>query len=220
MKSNGILVSQLVGSLIAFVLSFCIIVPISLHKEDFAGHCLLFSSGVWRESDGQFVVQWASRFYCNFAIVISLFLGLTSLIQAYKIGKHLYKGTESTFLASFFDTVISLLLAVITLTGALIITLGFFYWCNDITQRFEACEDAEQNNIDKADGIDTSNFFTHLTIAQYGAWMSMVCWVGIFVCSFIKLVRHHAEQNLRASMARERRRLFTEGVQEVTDTIR
>ena len=41
-----------------------------------------------------------------------------------------------------------------------------------MTRRFENCQDAVGNPIDKADGIDSSDFFNQIFTAQFGIWMS------------------------------------------------
>lgn len=102
--SNVVLLSQIAGYIVALILSLCVIVPMSLHQDDFRlvivclywmrfynfflmnfrGHCLLFSSGVWRESDGQFIVDWASQGYCNYPIFIGVIMFLVSAIQLYR----------------------------------------------------------------------------------------------------------------------------------------
>ena len=42
----------------------------------------------------------------------------------------------------------------------------------EMTRRFENCQDAVGNPIDKADGIDSSDFFNQMFTAQFGIWMS------------------------------------------------
>ena len=41
-----------------------------------------------------------------------------------------------------------------------------------MTRRFENCQDAVGNAIDKADAIDSSDFFNQMFTAQFGIWMS------------------------------------------------
>lgn len=70
---NVLLVVQITVYLLALVLALCISVPVMIHQKDFKynlfgvnhnrishldciffcrGHCLLFSRGTWRETDG------------------------------------------------------------------------------------------------------------------------------------------------------------------------
>lgn len=79
-----------------------------------------------------------------------------------------------------------------------------------MTRRFENCQDAVGNPIDKSDGIDSSDFFNQMFTAQFGIWMSFTVWFTLLVFSVVKLCRYHHEENLRVSMAKERKRLINE----------
>ena len=183
----------------------------SIHQDEFLGHCLLFSTGKWREIDGQFVVNWASQAYCNYTIFVGVVLFLASAIQIYRMSMYLYKGTDSSFLSAFADVVGSVALCAMCLVAALLITLGFTVWCENMTLRFPSCEVAAGNQFDKEDGINTSGFHFELGTAQFGAWASWTCWVGLSVFAVLKLVSQHQLRNLRVSMFRERQRLINGG---------
>nr|CAI5826211.1 unnamed protein product [Callosobruchus analis] len=208
--SNILLISQIAGYVIAFILALCVVVPMSLHQDDFRGHCLLFSTGQWQEADGQLLVPWASQCYCNFTITVGAMLALVSVIQIYRLSHHLYKGTDSSFLSAFVDVVSGLLLCGITIIAALMITLGFMAWCQTMTQRFPSCDMAAGQDIDHSDQIKTDNFYVHLGTAQFGVWGSFATWVGLSVCALLKLCRYHQLENIRVSMYRERQRLINE----------
>ncbi|CAK9808593.1 Transmembrane protein 179 [Anthophora plagiata] len=206
--TNILLLSQISGYVVALVLSLCIIIPMSLHQDEFRGHCLLFSTGTWQESDGQFVVNWAPRPYCHYTIFVGLMLLLTSAIQIYRLSIFMYRGEDSSFFSAFVDVVSSIFLTIITLIAAIFITLGFMTWCQCMTKRFPSCELAAGNDIDKADGIDTSGFHIELGAAQFGTWTSLSIWVGLSVFAVLKLLRYHQLENMKVSMYRERQRLI------------
>ncbi|XP_015440113.1 PREDICTED: transmembrane protein 179 [Dufourea novaeangliae] len=206
--TNILLLSQISGYIVALILSLCIIIPVSLHQDEFRGHCLLFSNGTWQESDGQFVVNWASRAYCNYTLFVGLMLLLTSAVQIYRLSLLMYRGEDSSFLSAFIDVVSSIVLTTITLVAAIIVTLGFMTWCQNMTKRFPSCELAAGNDIDKADGIDTSGFHIELGAAQFGTWTSLSIWVGLSVFAVLKLLRYHQLENMKVSMYRERQRLI------------
>lgn len=174
----------------------------------FRGHCLLFSTGNWRESDGQFVPDWASRFYCNYTILVGLILLLTSSVQIYRMSMLMYKGEDSSFFSAFLDVIVSIGLTLVTLAAAVIITLGFMTWCQRMTKRFPSCELSAGQDIDKADSIDTSGFHIELGAAQFGAWSSLSIWVGLSVFATLKLLRYHQLENMKVSMYRERQKLI------------
>lgn len=82
--SNILILSQIAGHVVVLALSLCIIVPMLSHVKEFNGHCLLFTTGNWREDNGFFDVQWASQFFCNFTIVTGFFLFFVSSIEIYR----------------------------------------------------------------------------------------------------------------------------------------
>lgn len=208
--SNILLLSQIAGYVIAFILSLCIVVPMSLHQDDFKGHCLLFSTGEWLEADGQLKVNWASQCYCNYTIFVGVMLCLVSIIQIYRLSVFLYKGTDSSFLSAFIDVLSGILLCGMTIIAALMITFGFMAWCQNMTERFPSCELAAGQDIDRADEINTKHFYIQLGTAQFGVWGSFTTWVGLSVCALLKLCRYHQLENIRVSMYRERQRLINE----------
>ncbi|KAK8730439.1 hypothetical protein OTU49_008007 [Cherax quadricarinatus] len=205
--SNVLVLSQVTTYILTLLLALCIIIPIFFHLHDFRGHCLLFSNGTWRETDGQFAVSWASQGFCDYNLTWASISLLIAIVQIYRFIVQICRGTESTFLSAFFDVVVSLIMSTAALAGALIITIGYQIWCNAIMMRFEACEDATSNDIDKDDDIDTRMFYTQFGTAQFGAWTSWVCWVGLSMFSMLKLCKYHQQENIRVSMARERARL-------------
>lgn len=208
--TNFILYIQLTGYCIAAILSLCITIPMSMHQDNFKGHCLLFTTGEWRERDGQFVVDWASQAYCNFTIFVGVVMFVISATQIYRISLFLYKNKDSSFFSAFMDVISSIFMCSMTLTAALFITLGFDVWCGQMTRRFENCADATENDIDRAEGIDPKGFFMQMFTAQFGVWLSWATWCGLTVFALLKLCRYHQQENIRVSMAKERKRLINE----------
>jgi len=215
-STNVILYIQVTGYCIAAVLSLCITIPMSMHQDNFKGHCLLFTRGDWLEKDGQFLAKWASQAYCNFTIFVGVVMFVISATQIYRLSVFLYKGKDSSFFSAFVDVISSVFMLGMTLTAALFITLGFTTWCGEMTRRFENCADATANDIDQAEKIDTKGFYVQMFTAQFGVWLSWATWCGLTVFAVLKLCRYHQQENIRVSMAKERKRLINEDlVQEV-----
>ncbi|XP_022914672.1 transmembrane protein 179 [Onthophagus taurus] len=208
--NNVLLLSQLTGYIIALIVSLCIVIPMSLHQDQFRGHCLLFSTGCWQETDGQLSVDWASQGYCNYTIFVGVMLFLISATQIYRMAWFLIKGTDSSFFSAFIDVVVSIWLAAMTIIAAIMITLGFMSWCDVMVERFPSCEAAAGQKIDDKDGIVTDGFYVQLGTAQFGVWGSFAMWVGLSVFALLKLCRYHQMENMRVSMYRERQRLICE----------
>uniref|UniRef100_A0A0K2UVT5 Uncharacterized protein n=1 Tax=Lepeophtheirus salmonis TaxID=72036 RepID=A0A0K2UVT5_LEPSM len=208
--NNAVLLVQIGLYCASWILSLCIVIPMSLHQDQFKGHCLLFSTGVWQEEDGQFLVDWASQAYCNYVIFVAVITFALSSFQIFRLSKFAFRAKDSSFFSAFIDVILGALMAGLTLAAALFVTLGFKVWCDEITLRFEKCSDATGNDIDKKDAIDSSGFFLQMFTAQFGIWMCFTTWFGLFLFSSVKLCRYHFEENLRVSMAKERKRLINE----------
>uniref|UniRef100_A0A8D8ATG7 Transmembrane protein 179 n=1 Tax=Culex pipiens TaxID=7175 RepID=A0A8D8ATG7_CULPI len=211
--SNVLILSQVAGHVFALILSLCIFIPLSVHVHSFSGHCLLFATGTWQESDGLFDVRWASETYCNYPILVGVALFVVSGVQIYRLAILVYRELESSFLALFFDVVFGITLCAMTIVAAIIITLGFMTWCSDMTERFPSCDVADGQNITNVElNIQTSGFYIEMGTAQFGAWASFAVWVGLSVFALLKLINNHQLRNMKVSMYIERQRLVNEDV--------
>lgn len=212
--ANVLILSQIAGHVILFILSLCIITPMSMNLHEFNGHCLLFATGNWREDDGLFNVSWASKGFCNFPIITGVFLLLVSVVQIYRLSRLAYKQEDSSFLGLFIDVVIGIHMLTMAVIAAIMITLGFIVWCSDMTQRFPSCEVAAGQSITREDEkIDTTGFYIEMGTAQFGAWGAFAISVGIVVISLLKLINNHQIRNMKVSMYLERQRLVNEDAQ-------
>lgn len=208
-----LILSQVAGHVFALILSLCIFIPLSVHVHSFSGHCLLFATGTWQESDGLFDVRWASETYCNYPILVGVALFIVSGVQIYRLAILVYRELESSFLALFFDVVFGITLCAMTIVAAIIITLGFMTWCSDMTERFPSCDVADGQNITNVElNIQTSGFYIEMGTAQFGAWASFAVWVGLSVFALLKLINNHQLRNMKVSMYIERQRLVNEDV--------
>ncbi|CAH2983598.1 unnamed protein product [Chilo suppressalis] len=135
-----------------------------------SGHCLLFSKGVWQELDGQLLVSWASRVYCDYVIAVGVLMFLVCLVQIYRMSVFLYRGQDSSFLSAFVEAVCCVGWCALVVVAAVLVTLGFMTWCTNIVERFPSCEDAAGQDIDKKDEISTNGFYMEIGTAQFGAW--------------------------------------------------
>lgn len=208
--TNVLLLSQIAGYLMGLILSFCIVVPMSMHQNEFNGHCLLFSHGFWNENDGQLKVMWASRIYCNYVIVVGIIMNIVCCIQIYRLSILMYKGQDSSFLSAFLEAAGCMLLCGLGISAAIIVTVGFSIWCQVIMQRFPSCEDAAGQEIDTIDKLATKGFYIEIGTVQFGTWAAFATWVGLAVFSTLKVVRYHQLENIQVSMYRERQRLVND----------
>lgn len=210
--SNVLLLSQLTGYVIAFILSICITIPLLVHVREFDGHCLLFTEGKWSEEDGLFDAEWASQSFCNYPITIGILLFIVSFIQIYRLTQLIRAQTEPSFFGLFMDCFIAINFCAFVVIAAIMITFGFIVWCSNMTQRFPSCETADGQNITHANvNVNTSGFFIEMGAAQFGAWGSFAVWVGLAMFALLKLINNHQVTNMRVSMYLERQRLVNDG---------
>ncbi|XP_030370895.1 transmembrane protein 179 [Scaptodrosophila lebanonensis] len=211
--ANKLLLSQITGHIILLILSFCIWIPLRINLHEFCDHCLLFTTGKWREEDGMFDVNWASDGFCNFSFLTGIALSCISILQIIRFWVMKYADAEPSFLSLFIDVVLGIFMLAISILSAIFITLGFIVWCDGMTERFPSCETSAGQNVIRGDTekIDTSNFYMEMGTAQFGAWVSFATSVGLAVIALLKLINNHQVRNIKVSMYLERQRLVNQG---------
>lgn len=198
---------QVTGCVLAFVLSLVLVVPIILHEASFHGHCILFSTGS-RNETGNLVVSWSPGIACWYGLFVGILLTITSLVQGYRLAVNLRRASEGTFLSAVIDLIVNFTLTVSVLAAAILVTVGFKFWCDTIITGYQSCAGASVKGIDEQDLKSLSSFYLQMGTAQFGAWGSWVCWVAMTVCAVLRSCWHHQQENLKASMAHERQRLL------------
>ncbi|XP_018012154.1 transmembrane protein 179 [Hyalella azteca] len=207
--SDTLTLVQVAGYVVAVIFGLCALVPTILHLIDFEGHCLLFTNGTWQASDGQFVADWGSQFYCDYNIFWSFFSVLIALTQLVIFAKNAKRNTSKGFLTVLGDLVVCTLVCILVFAGAVMTSVGYNRWCDAILQRFTECEDAASptTGIDRKDGINTAHFYIHYGIIQFGAWSCWPTWVALSLFVLSRFISLHQDYVIRVSMARERARL-------------
>ncbi|KAI9576955.1 transmembrane protein 179 [Glossina fuscipes] len=207
--ANVLLLSQITGYVLLIILSLCVIVPLSVNQHSFCGHCLLFTTGKWREADGMFDARWSSSGFCIFPLFTGVFIFIVSCGQIYRYAR---LKDEESFLALFIDVVLGIWSLAMSIISSIMITLGFIVWCDGMTERFPTCEMTAGQNIihGDTDHIDTSGFYIEMGTAQFGAWGAFAISVGITVISLLKLINNHQVRNIKVSMYLERQRLVNQ----------
>ncbi|XP_067628324.1 transmembrane protein 179 [Eurosta solidaginis] len=206
---NVFLLSQIAGHVILVILSLCMLVPMAMSIHEFGGHCLLFTTGKWREEDGMFEANWSSTGLCDFPLFTAIFLFLVSTMQIYRFAR---MNDEASFLSLFVDVVLGIWMLASSILSAIMITLGFIVWCDGMTERFPSCETAAGQNIihGDQDKIDTSGFYIEMGTAQFGAWGAFAISVGVGVIALLKLIQNHQVRNIKVSMYLERQRVVNQ----------
>ncbi|UYV80456.1 hypothetical protein LAZ67_19000220 [Cordylochernes scorpioides] len=182
---NTMVLCQATGYVVALVLATCLLVPMGINQAKFRGHCLLYTTGTFRESDGNLVPHWASSFHCILPMVVGVLSAAAAMVQVVRMGHFLFhnlnrsvstqswrKLTEvqhcfhSTFLSAFLDAIVCLLLGVLVFGTAVSFTVGYSVWCHTVMERFPTCDNAALTEIDTDDNISTLNFYLEIGAAQ------------------------------------------------------
>ncbi|XP_053205914.1 transmembrane protein 179-like [Panonychus citri] len=207
---NVLLLTQIAGYLVSFILSFCVLIPLIVNMKNFKGNCLLYTS---RFLDTEISPTWASCGYCTYTAILSAAIVLVSLAQLIRMSHFLRKGVDSSFISAFWDTVIAFVFVGLTILDAIFVTSGFSRWCSSVSQRFSSCEAGQgilhitQDNQE----INTTNFFIQMGTVQFGIWTLFVSWVLLLVLAGRKLSIYHERENLIISMSRDRQRYASQG---------
>lgn len=91
---NILLLAQVTISLVLFILSFFMFVPVSVNLGNFDGNCLLYATGTWRAVSGEVDladVEWGTSSACNFPVFTGIVVMLTSLFYLVWYSILLYK---------------------------------------------------------------------------------------------------------------------------------
>lgn len=74
---NMLLLSQVTGYVVTFIMAFFIFIPLSVYNTEFSGQCLLYATGEWNTtsttSEPQLeITKWGDSGLCNFPIFLSV----------------------------------------------------------------------------------------------------------------------------------------------------
>lgn len=213
---NVLVLTQATAFSLSFILSFFIVVPMTINQREFDGHCLLYANGHWFANGSMEAkltdVSWGSRSACRFNIVIGILLMSISMFYAILESVHLAKSTNSSWLETFLTAIVTIIITLMLFATSLTGSLGFKEWCNFLTQPasgISSCHLAEYINFaDDVGNINTSNFYSEMKIAQFGNWSCFVCWLFLIVISVIKILMFRQHEEFMISAHRERRRLL------------
>ncbi|XP_043931591.1 transmembrane protein 179-like [Protopterus annectens] len=213
---NKLLFAQCLAYFLAFLCALLVVVPLALNGSDFKGRCLLFSEGFWREENVtgtlvfRFVVnEWGPPSACQFSTFVGVFTLLFAAVQTWRTFFYVYKGHDDTFFSAFLNLLLSVSVLFLTLVASVMVTAGFTMWCDKVTNHGElpgSCEEAQATNLHL--DVDTSSFYIHFGIAQFGLWSIWSVWVVLAILAFLKVYRNYKRKELGRSLAREKELLL------------
>ncbi|XP_066468402.1 transmembrane protein 179 [Tiliqua scincoides] len=215
MAPSGSLLAQCLGSLLAFLFSFIVVVPLSENSRDFHGRCLLFTEGLWLSANltaerQRFTVQeWGPESACRFGLCAGLLSLLLAALQAWRTLFFLCKGHDDSFFYAFLNLLISAFVVFVIFIASTIVSVGFNMWCDAITDKgtlSKSCE--ELQDIDLELNLENSAFYDQFAITQFGLWAAWLTWLGITILAFLKVYHNYRQEDLLDSLIHEKELLL------------
>ncbi|KAK5896927.1 hypothetical protein CesoFtcFv8_010039 [Champsocephalus esox] len=183
-----------------------VVVPMALNGSAFKGRCALFSTGFWRTEDraeltgqpgdvSQLVVQqWGHPAACQFATFVGIFTVLYGAAQGWRSLFYLHGRHDDTLFSSFLTVVLSVCVLFLSGGASVILSLGFYSWCDTVTKlntRPYSC--AESQSVPLYLDVDTSSFYTELSLAQASLWGVTALWLAHSILAFLRLYHSHSQ---------------------------
>ncbi|XP_013388550.1 transmembrane protein 179 [Lingula anatina] len=209
---NVLVLSQVTGYLLLFIISFFLFIPLGSNQSQFLGHCLLFASGTWNETHDEITVSFGPDSGCDFSIFLGCVTCIASFFYFIWMSVHLYKDREPSWLTAFGAVLVSGTATVMTFASSITLSSGFSHWCNVITNNGarDSCEDSSFGDIKISNypDIKTSGYFVQFGMAQFASWAVFLCWLVQAVMCGYQLYKYNRLENFLVSMNRERERLI------------
>lgn len=194
-----------------------VVVPMALNGSAFKGRCALFSSGYWtannwEEPTGQqentphlVVQQWGPLAACQFATFVGIFTVLYGAAQGWRCLFYLHGRHDDTLFSSFLTMLLSVCVLFLSGGASVILSLGLVTWCDTVTdhnkQPFSCAESQSvQLNLD----VDTSSFYTELSLAETSLWAVTVLWMTQSILAFLRLYHSHSQHMSGPCLPREK----------------
>ncbi|KAG7237710.1 hypothetical protein INR49_031887 [Caranx melampygus] len=188
---------------LSIVAGLLVVVPMALNGSAFKGRCALFSTGYWRTEDraeltgqpGTSLTWWCSS-------------GARRLPAS---SPHLSVSSRAvrTLFSSFLTVLLSVCVLFLSGGASVILSLGLFSWCDTVTDdntRPYSC--AESQSVPLYLDVDTSSFYTELSLAQASLWGVTALWLAQSILAFLRLYHSHSQNISGPCLPREKELLL------------
>ncbi|XP_029021605.1 transmembrane protein 179-like [Betta splendens] len=198
-----------------------VVVPMALNGSAFKGRCALFSAGYWTTPNraeppgppgvaSQLVVQqWGPPAACQFATFVGIFTVLYGAAQGWRCLFYLHGRHDDTLFSSFLTVLISVCVLFLSGGASVIFSLGLVSWCDTVTDDNTlpySC--AEAQSVPLYLDVDTSSFYTELSLAQASLWFVTALWLLQSLLAFLRLYHSHNQHISGPCLLREKELLL------------
>lgn len=194
-----------------------VVVPIALNGSAFKGRCALFSSGFWtgdnrevlsgqQENTPHLVVQqWGPLAACQFATFVGIFTVLYGAVQGWRCFFYLHGRHDDTLFSSFLTMLLSVCMLFLSGGASVILSLGLVTWCDTVTDHNKkpfSCAEAEL--VPLFLDVNTSSFYTELSMAEIALWTVTALWLTQSILAFLRLYHSHSQNMSGPCLPREK----------------
>ncbi|XP_054648457.1 transmembrane protein 179-like [Dunckerocampus dactyliophorus] len=182
-----------------------VVVPMALNGSAFKGRCALFSSGYWRTESGSdgaetgvvahrlVVQQWGSPAACQFATFVGIFTVLYGAAQGWRSLFYLHGRHDDTLFSSFLTVLLSACMLFLSGGASVILSLGLASWCDTVTDNnTQPFSCVASQSVPLYLDVDTSSFYTELSLAQASLWCVTLLWLVQSILAFMRLYHLHS----------------------------
>ncbi|XP_036608044.1 transmembrane protein 179 [Trichosurus vulpecula] len=216
MGKNKLVFAQGSCYFLAFLFSFIVVVPLTENCHDFHGRCLLFTEGMWLNTNltvqehQRFTVQeWGSPAACHYSLLAALLSLSVAIGLAWRSLYLLCKGFDETCLESFAALMLNIFILFVVFIACTIISVGFDMWCDAITEKGRVSNTCEEfQNMDLDLNPEHSAFYDQFSLAQFGLWAAWLAWLGITILAFLKVYHNYRQEDLLESLIHEKELLL------------
>lgn len=194
-----------------------VVVPMALNGSAFKGRCALFSTGYWRTEDREeltetphlVVQQWGPPAACQFATFVGIFTVLYGAAQGWRCLFYLHGRHDDTLFSSFLTVLLSVCVLFLSGGASVILSLGLVSWCDTVTNHnLQPYSCAESQSVPLYLDVDTSSFYTELSLAQVSLWGVTALWLTQSILAFLRLYHSHSQHISRPCRPREKELLL------------
>lgn len=216
-----LLLAHCTAHALSVVAGLLVVVPMALNGSAFKGRCALFSTGYWRtnnwaEATAQpgdvshlVVQQWGPPAACQFTTFVGIFTVLYGAAQGWRCLFYLHGRHDDTLFSSFLTVLLSVCVLFLSGGASVILSLGLVSWCdtvtNDNTQPFSC---AESQSVPLYLDVDTSSFYTELSLAQVSLWCVTALWLAQSILAVLRLYHSHSQHMSGPCRPREKELLL------------
>ncbi|XP_068614359.1 transmembrane protein 179-like [Brachionichthys hirsutus] len=201
-----LLLAHCTAHALSIFVGLLVVVPVALNGSAFKGRCALFSAGYWSTENrvelpgppggvSRLVLQqWGPPAACQVAAFVGIFSVLYGAAQGWRGLVYLHGRHDDTLFSSFLTLVLSMCMLFLSGGAAVILSLGLVSWCDTVTDdgtKPFSC--TESQSVPLHLDVDTSSFYTELSLAEASLWCVAALWLVQSVLAFLRLYHSHSQ---------------------------